>query len=47
MHLDKATFNWSWENDVRLRKIPIEYKIWPYDLLIDIAKADVIGNCFL
>ena len=43
--LESATYNWPWENTGLGRNKPTFSSVWPWFLLIVIAKANVTGNC--
>jgi hypothetical protein len=45
--LDKATYSCPCENTGSSRYTPTIGRVWPYALLIDIAKLRCTGNCFL
>ena len=44
---ESATYNCPWENKFFFLNIPTLLKLCPCDLLIVIANANTIGNCFL
>ena len=43
-HLDKATYNYPWVNTGIVKSTPSLLKVYPYALLIVIAKHNLTGN---
>ena len=42
--LEQATYSCPWVNTCPLNQTPANFKVWPWDLLIVMAKAALTGN---
>ena len=42
--LEQLTYNWPWEKHGELRSRPAIFNVWPWDLLIVMAKLNLTGN---
>ena len=45
--LEQATYSWPWVKTWPLNQTPTNFKVCPWDLLMEIAKEILTGNCLL